>query len=296
MDYLIMPFRYVMILFLSTLVTGCASIDLTSWDWKMKHQFATPKKPVYEIVALWEPAEGKGVDGMPTRGFAGQLLFFQHNNPSPVYVKGGVMIHLFDDQGDLEDQTKPIHQYKFDSGAWQAHAVESTLGPGYQVFIPYVRKGRIQTECALRVQLTQQRASDVYSRMVSVKLEGTTPETRQPSLTQNQQHFEAKGQIEVDTLARRETGKRLELSREHKQIKFNDSEQRQELIQQTKAESLKPVLDDRDERIRQLENQMARLLDDQRQQSKERFRNSENESIPANSTSYRKFRLSGSVE
>lgn len=296
MNYLIMPFRYLLILLFSVSITGCASIDLTSWDWKTKHQFATPKKPVYEIVALWEPAEGKGVDGMPTRGFAGQLLFFQHNNSSPVYVKGEVMIHLFDDQGDLKDQTKPIHQYKFDSGAWQAHAIESTLGPGYQVFIPYVRKGRIQAECALRVQLNQQGASNVYSRMVSVKLEGSTSETRQTALTQNQQLTEAKGQVEVDTLARRETGKRLELSKEHKQAKFNDAKQRQDLIQHTKAESLKPVLDERDERIRQLEDQMARLLDDQRQQSTERLRNFDDESISTNSTSYRKFRLSGSEE
>ncbi|MEQ9071130.1 MAG: hypothetical protein RLO18_30630, partial [Gimesia chilikensis] len=65
-----------------------------------------------------------------------------------------------------------IHQFKFDSGAWQVHAVDSTLGPAYQLFIPYVRKGKDQAECALRVKLTQTEAPEVYSRMVSVKLEG----------------------------------------------------------------------------------------------------------------------------
>ncbi len=293
---LIVPFRYLMIVLLSVLLTGCASIDLTNWDWKTKHKFATPKKPVYEIVALWEPSEGKGVDGMPTRGFAGQLLFFQHNNPSPVYVKGDVMIHLFDDQGDIKDQTKPIHQYKFEEGAWQVHAVESTLGPGYQVFIPYVRKGRDQAECALRVQLTQPGTSDIYSRMVSVKLEGTTPEAKRQALTQSQLGMKAKGEVEVDTLARRETGKQLELSLEHKQAQLKHAEEKQNIIQQIKAETFEPVVDERDERIRQLEDQMARLLNDQRPQPTERLRYSDTDSIPTKSAPYRQFRLSGSTE
>lgn len=296
MNNLIMPFRYLMIVLLSVLLTGCASIDLTSWDWKMKNKFASSKKPVYEIVALWEPSEGKGVDGMPTRGFAGQLLFFQHNNPSPVYVKGDVMIHLFDDQGDIKDQTKPIHQYKFEEGAWQVHAVESTLGPGYQVFIPYVRKGRDQAECALRVQLTQPGTSDIYSRMVSVKLEGTTPEAKRQSLTQGQLGMKAKGEVEVDTLARRESGKQLELSVEHKQAQLEHAEEKQNIIQQIKAETFEPVVDERDERIRQLEDQMTHLLNDQRPQPTERLRYSDTDSIPTKLAPYRQFRLSGSTE
>ena len=35
-----------------------------------------------------EPARGRGPNGMPTRGMAGQLMFFTRSNPSPVAVDG----------------------------------------------------------------------------------------------------------------------------------------------------------------------------------------------------------------
>ncbi|WP_299463174.1 hypothetical protein [uncultured Gimesia sp.] len=296
MNHLTITVRTLLTLLLfSTSVTGCTSLALSSWNWKTAKNFATPKKPAVEIVALWEPAEGKGVDGLPTRGFAGQILFFQHNNSSPVYAKGEVMVYLYDDQGDLKEQSKPLHQYKFDSGAWQVHAVESTLGPAYQVFIPYVRKGRDQAECALRVQLTQKDAPDIYSRMISVKLEGKTPQVTEESLTQ-QPEQKAKANVEVDTLARRETGKRLELSSKHKQSQLRSSEADLNRIQQVKAEVMEPVVDERDERIRQLESQMYRLLNDPKQLPAERSRQYTADAIPTESGGYRQFRLNDAAE
>tara|TARA_R110002111_G_scaffold262613_1_gene339474 strand:- start:59141 stop:60034 length:894 start_codon:yes stop_codon:yes gene_type:complete len=297
MNHLTMPVRsLLMLLLFSTSVTGCTSLALSSWNWKTAKNHASLKKPAVEIVALWEPAEGKGVDGLPTRGFAGQILFFQHNNSSPVYVKGEVLVYLYDDQGDLKEQSKPLHQYKFDAGAWQVHAVESTLGPAYQVFIPYVRKGRDQAECALRVQLTQKDAPDIYSRMISVKLEGKTPQAKAQSLTQQQPEQKAKANVEVDTLARRETGKPLELSSKHKQSQLKRTEKDLNQIQQVNAEVIEPVTDERDERIRQLESQMFRLLNDPKHQPVERSRQNTADAIPTDSGGYRQFRLNGAAE
>tara|TARA_R110002095_G_scaffold173591_5_gene150975 strand:+ start:306 stop:1205 length:900 start_codon:yes stop_codon:yes gene_type:complete len=299
MNHLITPVRSLLILLLlSTSVTGCTSLALSSWNWKTAKNFATPKKPAVEIVALWEPAEGKGVDGLPTRGFAGQILFFQHNNSSPVYAKGEVMVYLYDDRGDLKEQSKPLHQYKFDSGAWQVHAVESTLGPAYQVFIPYVRKGRDQAECALRVQLTQKDAPDIYSRMISVKLDGKTPQVTEQSLTQQTSEPKAKtiSNVEVETLARRETGKRLELSSKQKQSLLKRATEDLNQIQQVKAEVMEPAIDERDERIRQLESQMYRLLNDPKPLPAERNRPETAEAIRTESGSYRQFRLNDATE
>lgn len=290
MQQLIMPVRYLlMLLLLSTSISGCTSLALSTWDWKTAKKFATSKKPAVEIVALWELSEGRGVDGLPTRGFAGQILFFQHNNSSPVYAKGEVMIHLYDDQGDVQDQSKPLHQFKFDSGAWQAHAVESSLGPAYQVFIPYVRKGRDQAECALRVQLTQKDAPEIYSNTISVKLSGNTPQVKQPTLAKKQP--EPKEEIEVETLARREKGKRLELSPKHK-----NAEEKLNEIQQVVSEVSEPVVDERDERIRQLEYQMTRLLNEQKPQRAEHIRQHDLDTVPTKSVEYRQFRLNGPAE
>lgn len=290
MNHLIMPVRsLLMLLLFSTSVTGCTSLALSSWNWNTAKHFATPKKPAVEIVALWEPAEGKGVDGLPTRGFAGQILFFQHNNSSPVYIKGDVMVYLYDDQGDLKEQSKPLHQYKFDAGAWQVHAVESSLGPAYQVFIPYVRKGRDQAECALRVQLTQQGSGDIYSRMISVKLEGKTPQPTEPSLVQQKPVL--KENVLVETLARRERGKRLELSSELLDSRVKHVPEQQNQIQQVKAEISEPESDARDQRIRRLEQQLNRLLNEESQAPDQRLTTSNRNSAPTQSPGYRQFRL-----
>ena len=271
-------------------------MSLSSLGWRTDKNYATSKKPAYEIVALWEPSEGKGVDGLPTRGFAGQLMFFQHNNPSPVYVEGDVIIHLFDDQGDAEQQSKPLHQYKFEKGAWQVHAVESTLGPGYRVFIPYVRKGRHQVECGLRVQLAQPGCSDIYSRMVSVKLAGSTSEVKKQELTQHESFKKFHEKVIVDTLARRETGKQLELPSQQSSERMQVSTIGQNEIQQSHFGTQSPTSDERDERIRQLEYQVTRLLNDQQQETEKSPVGTSTGSTSLRSTQYRQFQLNGVQE
>lgn len=311
MQHSIRSWRHLVICLLCfSQLTGCSSLALTTWNWQHAGQFATEKKPAVEVIALWEPAEGKGLDGMPTRGFAGQLLFFQHNNSSPVYVKGDVLIYLYDDQGQLDDQSKPIHQFKFDSGAWQVHSVESTLGPAYQVFIPYVRKGKEQTECALRVKLSQKQAPEVYSRMVSVKLAGKKPRTEdvQPQVQAAPPVQQEEDVVKVETLARREPGKRLELAADLK--KTGPVKVQKPVIQQVSAETVAPPEaaavenapgeDDRDLRIRRLEEQLSQLLHERQQpvtvQSQPRPAQTRQESgqAPQTRAEYRQYHLSGS--
>ncbi|QDT93525.1 hypothetical protein [Gimesia algae] len=298
MKHLIVPVRLFVFLMLcaSTSLTGCTSLALSQWGLNKDHKFATAKKPAFEIVALWEPAEGKGVDGMPTRGFAGQLLFFQHNNTSPVYVKGEVYVNLYDDQGEAATQQNPIHQYKFDSGAWQVHAVESTLGPAYQVFIPYVRKGRDQAECALRVQLTQKDAPEIFSRMISVKLDGKTPQVTQETVAQTPATQSEKTNVSVDTLARRESGKALELSPEHKLRQLKRALEESSQIEQVSAESAAPVEDKRDERIHRLEQQLGELLNQQNRTIQAGYQTSSQQRPPEQPKRYQQFRLNSSEQ
>ncbi len=133
---------------------------------------AIHRSPIVRILCLWEPSEGVGVDGAPARGFAGQILFFNAMDASPVPVEGVVDIFEFDDQGSIEEQAQPIHKFTFESGAWNAHLVDGSLGPSYNVFIPYVRKHSWETTAALRVRLTPKKGLPLYSDLSSITLPG----------------------------------------------------------------------------------------------------------------------------
>jgi len=109
------------------------------------------ERDVVKVVALWEAAHGKGMDGKNCRGFAGQILFFGPKVETGVRVHGTVRITLYD--GDV-------------------HRGEGTLGHSYSVFVPYVNKHRNQVNCALRVDLMQDDGQVVSSRETEILLPG----------------------------------------------------------------------------------------------------------------------------
>lgn len=134
---------------------------------------ATRENRVVRMACLWQPGEGTGLDGKPTRGFAGQVFFFAAGSDAPVKVDGAVRIYEFDDQGPREEQVKAIHQFDFPPEVWSLYHRDSQWGPSYQVFIPYVRKGSHAADCVLRVRLTAEGRPSVYSEMSTVELSGT---------------------------------------------------------------------------------------------------------------------------
>jgi len=154
------------------LQSGCALTQIPLFN---PHSIpvADAKNPAVEIVTLWQPAEGRDMDNLPSRGFAGQIMFFSHKRKEPVKVEGDVRIYLFDDLGSEDSQTKPIHQFDFDAGSWNTYLRETNLGATYQLFIPYTRKGSHQAHCSLRVRFTPQEGQPVYSDMASITLLGT---------------------------------------------------------------------------------------------------------------------------
>ena len=157
---------------LCTGMTGCSSLNVSNLL-PSKIPEATAKNPVSAILAIWEPSEGQGVDQLPSRGFAGQILFITRRNAEPVKINGDVRIYVFDDAGDDSKQGKPIHQFDFSAEAWNRHLQSNSLGPSYHCFIPYSRKDNSsQTHCALRVRLTTKDGRTTYSDMVSVVLPG----------------------------------------------------------------------------------------------------------------------------
>ncbi|SFI45642.1 hypothetical protein [Planctomicrobium piriforme] len=157
------------------LATGCSHMLLFQRDSFKKLPKASVEHPVFELICLWEAGEGTGLDGLPSRGFVGQLMFFAHGIDPPVRIDGDVRIFVFDDQGTPEEQERPIHQFDFDAAAFQAFLTETNIGAAYQFFLPYTKKGGNRSTCSLRVRYTPKNGNPVYSKMGSVILAGTTP-------------------------------------------------------------------------------------------------------------------------
>lgn len=161
---------------LTLLLAGCSSLDTSSLLGRSKFVEAGPTNPVVDVVCLWEPAEGRGLDNLPARGFAGQLLFLTRGTAEPAKVEGEIRVYVFDDQGPIEEQSKPIHQYDFKGEAFSQYLCETNMGAAYQLFIPYPRKGAHEANCALRVRyIPAGGGSPVYSKMADLTLPGAKP-------------------------------------------------------------------------------------------------------------------------
>jgi hypothetical protein len=152
-----------------SLASGCQSLDLAFGPRIHK---ATASDPVMEVFCLWDDGEGRGLDGLPARGFGGQIMFFTARQKEAVKVEGDVRIYLFDDQGDAEEQARPIHEFNFTADAWNTYLRPSDFGGTYQLFIPYTRKGNHQAQCTLRVRYTPTGGQPLYSKPTTVMLKG----------------------------------------------------------------------------------------------------------------------------
>lgn len=155
---------------------GCSTTGL----FKSGHNdfpHAGPNNPVTEILGVWQPGTGLGLDNKPTRGFTGQVLFFAHKGDSPVQIDGEVQISVYDDQGTPAEQVQAIHNFDFAPRAWNALLDKGPLGATYNVFVPYTRAGRHEAKCAIRIRYTPKAGSPVYSEMVNIVLEGKKKST-----------------------------------------------------------------------------------------------------------------------
>ncbi|MEO2015888.1 MAG: hypothetical protein ABGZ53_16125 [Fuerstiella sp.] len=169
--------------------TGCSSLLHTSAAFiKSPVQFVNTiraEKRIVKILCLWEPAEGQGLDGRPSRGFAGQILMFAHGSPSPIPVHGTTSIYQYVNFDPDEVDPLPIHKFTFDDGGWNAHRTESTLGETYNVFLPYVVKNKGHATCALRVEYTSPEGRVISSPYTAVTLTAKTSNKPLSALRRN---------------------------------------------------------------------------------------------------------------
>ena len=157
------------------ILCGCSSLS-GSMDkinpFSHKPTIADAANPAVEVACIWQPGEGRNDKGIPCRGFNGQVLFFGRKQSEPVLVDGTVRFYLFAERGDPNDFSKPLHQYDFSSDAWNLHATQTALGPGYSVFIPYPDPDPHQVRCQLRLRFVPRLGPTIYSEAVTLTLEG----------------------------------------------------------------------------------------------------------------------------
>lgn len=149
---------------------GCANGQLMGFG--NQSPKATLRNPVVQMLALWQPGDGIGLDDKSSRGFSGQVYFFTQNKDFPAIVDGTVRVYVFDNQGTEEEQGKPLHQFEFPPEAWDTHRFDSKLGTVYNVFVPYPRKGGHEAECTLQVRFTPRSGPTVYTEMTKIVLPG----------------------------------------------------------------------------------------------------------------------------
>lgn len=149
------------------LLCGCSTVRVDT-----QLPLALPRQSPDRCLCLWQQAEGQTPDGRTTRGFAGQVYFFSSDSEAPMTVRGQVQVYLFDDHGTPEEQTRPIYQAGFDSAEWESMLHESQLGPVYSLFVPYPRPGDFEANCTLRIRLTGDDGTRVFSELTRIKLTG----------------------------------------------------------------------------------------------------------------------------
>jgi hypothetical protein len=151
--------------------TGCTSLGNFRLGQERIPQ-ATPKNPIVQVLAMWQPGEGPGIDNKTTRGFVGTMYFFTSKSPIAAKTNGTICVYLFDDQGEEEEQVKPIHQFIWKTDDLAKLGQPGKLGQSYTIFIPYTRSGFHKAQCSLRVTYTPDVGSPVNSEMAYVALPG----------------------------------------------------------------------------------------------------------------------------
>lgn len=164
--------RYIASLVVISLCCGCASLgQQQTAEPELIHE--TSASRAVRCLCLWQVGEAEDSGGRHSRGFVGQVHFFNGTDASPVAVAGDVRVFVFDDIGTDEEQTRPIHQFDLPSNAFQGFLKSTQIGPGYQIFVPYPRPGRHEANCSLRLRLTRPDGSRLFSEMVQINLAGT---------------------------------------------------------------------------------------------------------------------------
>ena len=163
---------------------GCASMQLLNLKTD-KVPTADAEHPAIEVLAVWQAAEGPGIGGIPTRGFAGQIFFFTQDRGHPWPSMAKLASTSSTTTALPSNRREPLRQFDFDRQSWTAHLQSSKLGPTYGVFIPYPREDYHQAVCSLRIRLHTAQRSPAFFRFFNDHV----PRTASPSADRGHTEF-----------------------------------------------------------------------------------------------------------
>ena len=114
-------------------------------------------------------------------------MFFTYGDPSPIKVDGTVRIYQYADFDAEEIDPTPVHEFVFESTAWDVHRSEGTLGHSYNVFLPYVLKHKGLARCGLRLEFEdangQKSSAPITEIVLSNKGSQSAPPRQRPVVT-----------------------------------------------------------------------------------------------------------------
>jgi hypothetical protein len=163
--------------------TGCSFRKGERWKfagWDIRKAVGmAPSKPAPEtptrLVTTWTEAVLNRPGETPQRGFGGRLAFFKNGNEDPVRVEGQLVIYAFDESGDDPYKTEPTKRYIFPADQLAVYESESTVGPTYNIWLPWDEAGGVERKVSLIARFEPKDGAIVVGEQTRHLLSGTSP-------------------------------------------------------------------------------------------------------------------------
>lgn len=130
-------------------------------------------------VAVWSPA-ARVVNGVPQRGFAGRVTFYNNKSKNGIKVDGDVVVYAYDEYGGRSvSENAPEKTYPFLADDLKKLHSKNETGHSYSLWVPWDSKGADgeRKDVSLIVKLVPKEGSPVMSGQAKCLLPGKeTPE------------------------------------------------------------------------------------------------------------------------
>ncbi len=181
------------ILTLSTTL-GCQTLDdfKLSKEWQdrlsLERDTIADKTPV-KMVTLWADEVYYSAGKTATRGFGGRIYFYNRKNEA-IEVEGSFTVYGFD--ANQPDSDTPERKFVFTGEQFANYEKESTLGPSYNIWLPWDAVGGEQKSVDLVPFFIEKKGKvlvgDQASHLLPGSKSGTKDKPRTPSPVQQTVH------------------------------------------------------------------------------------------------------------
>lgn len=165
--------------------SGCSYRKGERWKfagWDVRKAVGmSPSKPKPEtptrLVTTWTEAVHNRAGETPKRGFGGRLAFFKNGSEDPVRVEGQLVIYAFDESGEDPYRTEPTKRYIFPAEQLTVYESDSTLGPTYNIWLPWDQAGGIERKISLIARFEPKDGPIIVGEQTRHLLSGSSPDS-----------------------------------------------------------------------------------------------------------------------